>query len=70
MAIIVIEDDWDPTALDIEDGGQARIYSMDYKPEDTNGLFVRLQSWDETKCHKLFEMFQGKRIRITVESIE
>lgn len=50
-----------------EDGGAALIARFDDK--DT-GMFVRVQSWDETGEHAEFKKFEGKRVRVTVEVID
>lgn len=58
----------DHPAVDIEDGGRAKILSLDDNSEV--GLFVRVQSWDETKEHKDFNQLLGKRVRVTVEILD
>lgn len=56
--------------IDIEDGGQALIFTATQDDEeDIDGMFVRVQSWDETKKHKEMSQFIGKKIKITVEVI-
>lgn len=52
-----------------EDGGCALIEDIEPKEED-DCLFVRVQSWDETKEHKDFNALKGKRVRITIEVVE
>lgn len=51
-----------------DDGGQALIYSL-YDDDKENGLFVRIQSWDESKEHEDFKKLVGKRIKVTIETI-
>jgi len=53
-----------------EDGGQALISDPFELSAGDNGIFVRVQSWDEEKEHKEFKKFQDKEIRITVETID
>tara|TARA_R110000772_G_scaffold20466_2_gene56717 strand:- start:35820 stop:36041 length:222 start_codon:yes stop_codon:yes gene_type:complete len=56
--------------IDSEDGGMAKIFHAGH--EDTqsdNGMFVKLQSWDEDLDHEVFNRFVGKTIKITVEII-
>lgn len=48
-----------------QDGGQAKIAEIN----DAGPLFVRLQSWDETREHAAFAEFEGKRVRITIEVV-
>ena len=51
-----------------EDGGQALIAELAGKGE--TGLFVRLQSWDETKRHEDMSRLMGRRVRVTIEIID
>ncbi|QSY98571.1 helix-turn-helix transcriptional regulator (plasmid) [Rhizobium bangladeshense] len=71
---LAFEQDWDAKALDVEDRGAAKIYSMESYHEQgelADGcMFVRLQSYDERKLHRTFKQFEGKRIRVTVEVVE
>jgi hypothetical protein len=53
-----------------EDGGQALISDPFELSAGDNGIFVRVQSWDEEKEHKEFKKFQDKEIRITVETVD
>lgn len=58
---------------DIEDRGQALITTIDSdgtNEEENNGMFVRIQSWDENKQHEEFKKFEGRKIRITIETID
>lgn len=60
----------------IDDGGQARICRLDGE----NGLFVRVQSWDESaedelgedanRGHVELRRFENKKVRITIEVVE
>lgn len=66
----------DPS-FDIEDSGQAIIITA-LEPVTTkelvdsggNGMFVRVQSWDDDRIHADLRQFNGKRIRVTVEAID
>lgn len=53
-----------------EDGGQAMIFTASTPFEEEMGLFVRIQSWDEKKEHTEFKNFEGRKIRITIETIK
>ena len=66
-----------------EDGGEAAIcYAPLETPEVANSetwmsliegapeFFVRLQSWDETKQHAFFRALMGKKVRVTVETVD
>ncbi len=52
----------------LEDSGQARILRIE--AEDPSTLFVRLQSWDDTHQHSELVPFEGKFVRITIETVE
>lgn len=62
----------------IEDGGSAiilTVYDSEFTTsEEENGMFVRIQSWDERKDpsvkHEEIRQFANKKIRITIETIE
>ena len=51
-----------------EDGGQALI--AEFSGGSDTGLFVRLQSWDESKRHEEMAQLMGRRVRVTVEIID
>jgi len=55
--------------IDTEDGGQAKIFTAS-KDDLDNGVFVRICSWDENKNHEDFKKFVGRRIKITIETID
>lgn len=62
-----------PINVDKEDDGQALIATIDNTPEEESGeagLFVRLQSWDSKKEHTDFNKFFGRKIRVTIETID
>jgi len=40
------------------------------KDDLDNGMFVRVCSWDENKNHEDFKKFVGRRIKITIETID
>ena len=65
------EVDFDPTLLDVEDGGQAQIYTV-FEPDDSNGdgMFIRIQSWYDDGVHPDMDKLKGKRIRVTVEVLD
>jgi hypothetical protein len=57
-----------------EDGGKALIATIYDEvpppPADAQaGMFVRVQSWDETGQHVEARQIEGKRIRITIEEL-
>lgn len=55
----------------VDDGGQARIATINEEnPDPHEEMFVRVQSWDEGLAHKQFMLFEGKRVRVTVEVVE
>ena len=51
----------------VEDAECARIVEFD---DDDSHLSVRLHSWDEECVHGEFNKFYGKKVRITVETID
>jgi hypothetical protein len=67
--VFEFEQDWNEGVFDTEDGGMAIIYEID-NPDFSN-LFVRIQSWDETKRHKYFnECLRGRRLKVTIETMD
>jgi hypothetical protein len=54
--------------VDVEDGGQALIAEINdnMTTEDEDGVFVRIQSWDENKNHTLFRSAMGKKVTVVV----
>jgi len=67
--------DWpeDCKTFKSEDGGKALIATVyDEVPARTDqdtGMFVRIQSWDETGQHAEARQIEGKRVRITIEEL-
>jgi hypothetical protein len=51
-----------------EDGGQALI--AEFGDADRQGLFVRVQSWDESEAHDLMRLMIGRRVSITIEAVD
>lgn len=66
----VIESKIKTTEVDVEDGGQAMIATITEPTDTDNGMFIRIQSWDEQLEHKEFKKFVGKKVRITIETID
>lgn len=69
--------------VDVEDSGCAVICHVDDGTYEDNGVFVRLQSWSEegtghnrlnmkeiAKCHPKIVAFIGKRVRVTIETLD
>jgi len=58
----------------VEDGGAAVIAESfpieTGNSDEENGLFVKLQSWDEDTVHADFNLIRGKKVRITIEEID
>lgn len=62
-----------PDEIETEDGGQAKIITVaPLKPDydDESGMFVRIQSWDESTKHEQFSRFVGRKVLITIETID
>jgi len=55
-------------AITEEDGGQAMIAAIE--DENVPEFFVRLQSWSEARRHIVIRSLAGKRVRVTVETID
>jgi hypothetical protein len=54
-----------------EDGGMALISEPFAGPNaEDNGMFVKIQSWDEECKHDDFKKFQGRKIKVTIETID
>lgn len=56
--------------VSVEDGGQALVSDPFNSDKEVDGMFVRIQSWDEKKKHEDFKKFQGRKIRVTIETID
>lgn len=56
--------------VSVEDSGQALVGDPFSASSGDDGMFVRIQSWDSKKKHVDFKKFQGKRIRVTIETID
>jgi NifB/MoaA-like Fe-S oxidoreductase len=66
MNKIILEGTVDDVAE--EDSGQAMIARIeDARVEE---FFVQLQSWSEERRHSLMRNLAGKRVRVTVETID
>lgn len=55
-------------SVEIEDTGQALIFQPE--SDEDNAMFIRLQSWDDTRKHEEFNQFVDKNVRVTIEVIE
>ncbi len=67
--IHIIEVMLKPEEIDTEDSGQAKIFTCCQDEED-NGMYVRICSWDENKIHSELDNFVGRKIKITIETID
>ena len=60
--------------IKFEDSGNAAImYLPEADPVERGGdgcFFVRLHSWDAAQKHSLFRSLMGRRVRVTIETIE
>jgi hypothetical protein len=52
----------------VEDGGQAMI--VEFGAGSSEGLWVRLQSWDPSKEHAEITSMMGRRISVTIEVMD
>jgi hypothetical protein len=68
--------------IEVEDGGGALIYCVE-REAGNEGFYVQLRSWNDgpdrirnyeaerlAEAHPEFAQFAGKRIRVTVETVE
>lgn len=49
-----------------EDNGCALIAEID----NDEVFFIRLHSWDNTKQHEQAQLFAGKKVKITIETMD
>lgn len=75
MAKIILEGKINPEDVDTDDGGCAKIFHLE--DDRVKRLFVRIQSWSESLewsskagTHPEFDELIGKRIRVTIETID
>ena len=52
-----------------EDGGKFLDFSVNNTPDEDNGMYVRICSWDDTKKHEELQKFIGKKVRVTIRVI-
>lgn len=64
----VVFDETGVVEVESEDDGQALIAEISDGADE--GLFVRLQSWSESRHHPAMDEMRGKRVRVTVEIVE
>jgi len=57
------------TDIDIEDGGRAMIAHMD-DSDPNEKMFIRIQSWDDTKEHLKMKQLYGATVRVTIEILD
>lgn len=70
MKIFEVEAIIDPSRIDTEDGGCAKIATVEEGNDIEVGMFVRLQSWDDCGEHETFNQIVGKTVRVTVEILD
>lgn len=68
MAKKILEAFLGESDVDTEDGGMAKIATISDAAEE--GMFIKLQSWDEDAKHTELNQFVGKKVKVTVETIE
>jgi hypothetical protein len=76
---VPVDDSDGLVGVKVEDGGQAMIMyapaRQDWKDEDS-GFWVQLHSWEEdleipdADQHKLFRSLMGRRIKVTIETVD
>jgi hypothetical protein len=60
----------EPITFTSEDGGMALIVDNGDPENDSTEMFVRIQSWDESRAHTDLRKLSGKRLRVIVEVID
>ncbi len=63
-----IEQKLDKLDVGIEDGGAYRHVLISEDTED--GLFFDFKSWSNNREHLEFDKFIGRKVRITIETID
>jgi hypothetical protein len=53
-----------------EDGGQFTGCSINNSPDQDNGMYVTICSWDENKQHEEYKKFLNRKVRVTIETID
>jgi hypothetical protein len=58
-------------SMSVEDNGQAMIAEIYGDDKGMgNGMYARIISWDTTKKHPDMKQFMGRKIRVTIETID
>ena len=57
-------------SVETQDEGRAKIYTVNVDNDANFGLFFQFHSWDEEGNHEEFNKFIGRKIRITIETID
>ena len=55
--------------VDVDDGGRAMVASIE-GDDPNSGFFVELRSWSEILDHGTIKSLLGRKVRVTVETIE
>lgn len=66
----IVFESQEPITFTSEDGGMALIVDNGEPENDSTEMFVRIQSWDESRAHPDLRKLNGKRIRVTLEVID
>ncbi len=54
-----------------EDSGQAMImYSPVELSEVESDFFIRFHSWDEKRKHEFFRSLMGRKVKVTIETVD
>lgn len=73
MDKIILEDTLSPDTVDVEDGGRAIICTLNVDVSENaedEGIYARIISWSENKNHADINKFIGKRVRVTIETLD
>lgn len=66
----IIEAELKPNEMETEDGGQFGFFQVSQNDEEENGIYVRFCSWDDTCKHEEFSQYIGRKVKITIETID
>lgn len=56
--------------METEDGGQFGCFNVSQDDDIENGIYVKFCSWDDTCKHDDFSQFIGRKVKITIETID
>jgi len=64
-----VEEKLNPAEMCTEDGGMFQMFHIEGDNDD-EGIFIRLCSWSTNGKHEAFNKLIGRKVKITVETID